>query len=173
MGTVEVYKFDAGYLPRHVDDPIVPSSGKDLAAIIDEMYSSTNEECSLLSIAVRNSEGIYVVQMDIGVRAAEPLGCLRYIAAEGDVYSKGKYLSNEPVAYYDFGNERLFAPGSQIPLDAVKAAVIQLFDSNGGKPDCVEWQEWHGWILDDDDDDDKYLNSESQAPSPDYSDPPF
>ncbi|MEV6097252.1 Imm1 family immunity protein [Nocardia sp. NPDC051981] len=176
METVGTITFDAGYLPRHVDDPILPSSGEELAAVVDEMNSSPNEDCDYLSIAVIDSEGSHVAQMGVGVRAGDSLGCLYYIGSEGDFYSKGTRAADEPVAYYDFGNERLFAPGSQIPLNAVKHALIQLFDSGGARPSSVEWQEWHSWIVDLDDDDEakeQYSVPQAHAPGPDYSDPPF
>lgn len=169
MGTIS---FRAEYLPRHGDSPIFPSSGLELAALVDEMNSFHNENCDYLTIFVTDSDGSHNAQMGVGIRAGDSVGSLYYVGPEGDFYSSGPQVSDEPVAYYDFGNERLFAPNSQISLDAVKRALVQLYDSDGARPSSVEWQEWQGWIVDDEADEQNPVPP-AYAPDPDYSDPPF
>lgn len=134
--------FRAGYLPGHRDDPIFPTSGEELAAVVDEMNFCHNETCDYMTIFVIDSSGSHLALIGVGVRAGDFKGSMHYIGAEGEFYSKGLWISDEPVVYYDFGNERFFAPSSQIALDDLKNALVQLYNSGGARPDNVEWQEW-------------------------------
>lgn len=134
--------FEAAYLPRHGDNPVFPSSGEELAAVVDEMYYSDDESCDYLTIFVIHPDGSHLAQLGVGVRAGADVGSIYFVGPEGAFFSKGTQKHEEPIVYYDFGNMRFFASDSQIDIHSVKNALVHLYQSGGQRPDNVEWQDW-------------------------------
>ncbi|MFD7844187.1 Imm1 family immunity protein [Nocardia sp. NPDC059764] len=134
--------FETAYLPEHRDSPIIPASGEELAAVIDQMKANGRTDCNYLTIFAIDTDRSHIAHIGVGVDVGNDVGSIYFVGAEGAFFSKGRQVSREPLVYFEFGNPRFFAPDSGIGLSDLKIALTRLYQGGGVKPGNVEWQDW-------------------------------
>ncbi|MFG1794811.1 Imm1 family immunity protein [Nocardia sp. NPDC049149] len=135
-------KVEVSYLPQHLDNPITPESADELAAVIDEMVSEVDSDQDYVTIILTSPRGKVAV-LNIGILAGKGIGSIEYQGDdEGGNYSKGVEDVGRPVFYYDFGNPRFFPGDSRVAIDSIKQALVRFYETDGSRPDNINWQEW-------------------------------
>ncbi|GAA0589248.1 hypothetical protein GCM10010174_00100 [Kutzneria viridogrisea] len=82
------------------------------------------------------------VEFLVGVGGGVPVGVLRVADADGLWVSRnpaGDQGGKPPVAYHYMGVGEEFPPDAELPLDEVRAAVLE-YVRIGVRPTCVQWQ---------------------------------
>lgn len=96
----------------------------------------------LVSLVVGDGvDSIPTVEFLVGIGGDVPLGVLRVADADGLWISKNPNgaLDGEPVGYHYMGVGEPFPPDAELPLDEVRAAVLE-YVRTGKRPMSVQWQ---------------------------------
>ncbi|QLY31964.1 Imm1 family immunity protein [Nocardia huaxiensis] len=133
----------AQYLPEHGMNPIRPSSGEDLAKLVDEMADLEDPSYSYLSIFASGPDGYDIASVGVGVQPGGTTCGISFVGHNGAFFSKGSNEVNEPIVYLNFGNAIRFPDDSNITKSDLKNALVQLYDRDGAMPDSIEWQDWY------------------------------
>ncbi|SDF92386.1 Immunity protein Imm1 [Lentzea fradiae] len=76
----------------------------------------------------------------VGVDQAAALGAVRYAGDDGEWFSKGDRVNPDGVRYLYYGTAHGFPADSEVPLDQVRHALIELLAREGKRPACLSWQ---------------------------------
>lgn len=135
MGTLDVY-----YLYDHGDKPITLSTDDEVDDLIDRVRRESPADAPVL-MDVHLSGDPYTQGLDVGI--AGDRGVIRYSGRDWPrgVVSVGEGLPvSEPRSYYYMGHERDFPANAEVPLTAVRAAIKEFMESNGERPNSVQWR---------------------------------
>ncbi|MCK2240083.1 MULTISPECIES: Imm1 family immunity protein [unclassified Crossiella] len=91
--------------------------------------------------------------LKIDVCDARGLGALAYVGeVPADLNGGGafitlaaEFVSDPPALYQDLGGDAVYPPNAVIPLDRVRAALIEFWEQGGQRPTCVDWQPVESW----------------------------
>lgn len=131
---------EASYVCGDAENLVILKDESDVDLLIESM-SSQGEEANLSQIFSLDRPMISPSVPDheflVGVKKARGVGVLSYAGEDGNFLSKGP--DGEHVRYYLYGNIQDFPPGSEIPLDSLRSAVLEFVETKGRRPTCVDW----------------------------------
>lgn len=134
MGALSAY-----YEREHGENPIRLETPADVDAMVDALRA---QETWPLLAQVYVSDDLGKSELSAGVRG--DVGVLRYAgedAFEG-LYSLGDGPADgEWILYYYVTADTPFPPNAEVPLAVVRDALVEYLESNGARPNNVEWQE--------------------------------
>ena len=138
---------EAYYRDEHGDNPIILRTAADVDALIDSLLEQTweNETAALFHRDHPvNEHGLPDHEFYVAVDAESQTGSLRYGGrwqGEGGTWlSKGDSGKIGTVLHFYMGHDNDWPADSEIPLDAVRAAVKQFLATTGQRPTTVRWQ---------------------------------
>lgn len=135
MGSLDAY-----YLHEHENAPITLTTPDDIDALIERVRAESPQAAPIL-MDVHLSGDPFSQGLDIGVRSN--CGIVRY---SGDKWPRGvisigeQSELEEEVAYFYMGNWRGFPSNSEVPLNMVRQALKEFMETDGKRPECIQWQ---------------------------------
>jgi hypothetical protein len=131
----------AYFRPGHSDSPLIAATVEELDRIIDDLLVQPYEfSMANLYIAGHESENP-IVELSVGLDPDRGVGGLQYLHGDdGRWFSKGQTSTYDEVVYCYYGNGCAYPRDSEIPVDAVRAAVAEFLATDGQRPKTVTWQ---------------------------------
>ncbi|HEX5493993.1 MAG TPA: Imm1 family immunity protein [Mycobacteriales bacterium] len=138
---------EAYCLHDHGNNPIILRTPADVDTLIDALLGQTweHETAALYHRdAPVNAMGLPDHELEVTVNPDSLTGALRYMGAwqgqEGTWFSKGTSGRKGTVLHFYMGHDNDWPADSEIPLDAVRAAVKEFLATAGQRPTSVAWQ---------------------------------
>ncbi|CRK60363.1 hypothetical protein [Alloactinosynnema sp. L-07] len=79
-------------------------------------------------------------ELVVAVDPTRDLGSVRYAGEDGEFYSQGDTTNPDRIVYAYFGTGHEFPANSEITLNSVRLAMVELLSSGGQIPQNIEWQ---------------------------------
>ncbi|MFI5712683.1 Imm1 family immunity protein [Kribbella sp. NPDC051620] len=136
---------EAYFRHEHDEQPVRISTEADVDRLVDDLLGEDYENsAATVYVGGRlNSAGVPDHELLIGIdNAGGILGSLRYMNESGTYYGAGQPSDHDELVYYYAGQDREFPADSQLPVEAIRAAVKEFVSKGGGRPTSVEWKPW-------------------------------
>lgn len=136
------------YKQGHGAAPLIVESADEVDVLVDTLLDES-QEYAVAAIYLRERPTIMGGYPDhdfrLGVDQDRKVGVLRFAdMSDGgydDAYAVGHAVSGDVVVYEQMGNPMEFPPDTELPLDAIRAAVNEFLQT-GTRPSSVTWKSW-------------------------------
>ncbi|MDX6236964.1 MAG: hypothetical protein QOG10_1779 [Kribbellaceae bacterium] len=143
------YTVRAFFKHAHGPDPVILSSADDVDALVDAVLAEEfGNSVAALYVAERpkTERGMPDHELRAAFNSEAGVGGLRYAGTHNDVagvwYASGKPSERDEVFYYYMGHDEGWPKDSEVPIEDVRAAINEFFESGGNRPATAEWKAW-------------------------------